>query len=250
MLAGQQLGDDKVDERGGHTGGHTGGTAGRASREPAQRDAASHERQKERSRSPVGRIPITKRVARAGQHALFTDAIRRVEGSAPELLQKSQVAIKREPESPDVIVMDASNQGIKQEAATLDRAIRTNPNGAHTHALGSNAPTAKLQHDAAVGTALDEVQPAHAPEDYDSTSVVITNVHFEATPEQVGLYFHNRCGGVMRVTILKNAHGMPKGAADYLGNLHLRHYLPQRPVGSSCGCDVHHMCGHEHAGLQ
>jgi RNA recognition motif-containing protein len=47
----------------------------------------------------------------------------------------------------------------------------------------------------------------------DPSSVVVTNVHFNATPEDLGLFFHQRCGNVMRATILKNAHGMPKGYA-------------------------------------
>lgn len=55
---------------------------------------------------------------------------------------------------------------------------------------------------------------ASAPtQEIDATSVVVMNVHFTSTPETLGLFFHQRCGGVMRATILKNAHGMPKGYA-------------------------------------
>lgn len=51
------------------------------------------------------------------------------------------------------------------------------------------------------------------PLDLDPESVVITNINFQASPEDVGMHFLHNCGDVVRVTILKNAHGMPKGYA-------------------------------------
>lgn len=210
MRAGQQAIDDKWDER----AELPEGTAGRASREPAHRDTAAHERQKDRSRSPVARQPIPKRDARVGQHVLFTDAIRRVEGSAPEPVQKQPVSIKQEPDSSDVVMLDSSGQEIKQEAAAQERTTRSNP-------TGTDARRSTVQPGAAADGTVDQLQLSPTPEDYDGTSVVITNVHFEATPEQVGIFFHKRCGGVMRVTILKNAHGMPKGVDGHISSLPL-----------------------------
>jgi hypothetical protein len=60
------------------------------------------------------------------------------------------------------------------------------------------------------------VQARPIPEhhdDVDPVSVVVTNIHFQATPKDVGIFFDQRCGNVVRVTILRNAHGMPKGYA-------------------------------------
>lgn len=51
------------------------------------------------------------------------------------------------------------------------------------------------------------------PAPVDPESVVITNINFAASPEDVGMHFLQSCGDVVRVTILKNGHGMPKGYA-------------------------------------
>lgn len=196
MLAGRKLVDDQVD----HRSEQPEGMAARASREPAHRDKVPQEQEKSRSRSPAARVPITKRVTRAGQHLLFSDAMRKVEGSSSEMAQ-NQLTIKQEPGSPDVVVLDAPGQEIKPEAAAQQE-----PHG--------RQPLAERLHASANGGAREaEMQTARSPEEYDQASVVITNVHFEATPEQVGLFFHERCGNVIRVTILKNSHGMPKGVA-------------------------------------
>lgn len=194
MLAGGITADEQVVPR----GEQREGLAGRTSREPAHQDNVPQEQQRSRSRSPAGKIPVFKRVARAGQHALFTDAMRRVEGGSAELAQNQPIVIKQEQESPDVVMLDSSMQDIKQEAA-------------HRPLEGLHAPRLPTGVD---GSNVDSgAKPARSPDEYDETSVVITNVHFEATPEQVGMFFHQRCGNVVRVTILKNSHGMPKGMA-------------------------------------
>eukprot|EP00892_Ulva_mutabilis_P002987 jgi/Ulvmu1/1268/UM109_0066.1 len=196
MLAGSKAADDQGDYR----SEQREGMAARASREPAHRDKGPQEQGKSRSRSPAAKLPISMRVARSGQHALFSEAIRRVEGTSAELAQNNPVVIKQEQDSPDVIMVGSAEE-IKQEAA-----VQLPPNG--------QTPTVQLHEENNAGSADDEMQQEpRSPEEFDDISVVITNVHFDATPEQLGIFFHERCGSVIRVTILKNSHGMPKGYA-------------------------------------
>lgn len=208
MLAGQQ----PVDERSHDRGEQRDKTAGRSSLEPAHRDTASHDRNKERSRSPLARQPAARRTAWSGHQALFNDAIRRVDVNAPDGVEQQVRAIKQEPGTPDVVMMEPAAKDIKQEAAAQEQATRASLMEINQEQVPSiRIQPSNISTDAKVADTGGTSLPGHVPELYDNTSVVITNVHFEATAEQVGVFFHERCGSVMRVTILKNAHGMPKG---------------------------------------
>ena len=154
---------------------------------------------RQRSRSPASapvthnRLATARRVptAAAGATAgVFQDAIRR---AAP-----------------------ATDLQIKQELFAAGPPVAT---GGHAGALDREAkieafggPAASAAANGVVHNGAYVATGVPAPP-VDPESVVIMNVHYDATPEQLGVFFHERCGGVVRVTILKNAHGMPKGYA-------------------------------------
>ena len=159
---------------------------------------------RQRSRSPGQRSHARRMPATAGPSAaVFQNALRQ---AAPES-NPSQLQVKQELfNAPQPQPLSATN-GVQ---------------AAQIQPLGSNgavvAPVATGAAAAANGTVTLQptigglYAPVATPE-LDPNSVVVMNVHFDATPEQLGMFFHERCGDVLRVTILKNAHGMPKGYA-------------------------------------
>lgn len=148
---------------------------------------------------------------RGGQRAVFEDAVRRTGGIAGDEAAGTQlVNVKQEPatESPDLIVLSPAKD-VKGELAARDGeggATRGNyaPNNAFYNAFYRNEAAARWP---------GMMQAQAWSGEHEECSVVITNVNFQATPEQLGLFFDSQCGSVVRVTILKNAHGFPKGYA-------------------------------------
>ena len=131
--------------------------------------------------------------------AVFQAALRDAEGAAVAVNQEQFEAL---PPPPAAAAAAAARHATKAEHLAPDAAAAAPP----PPALAPPGWATYLQ--AAAAQAL-----APAAQEIDATSVVVMNVHFTATPESLGLFFHQRCGGVMRATILKNAHGMPKGYA-------------------------------------
>jgi RNA recognition motif. (a.k.a. RRM, RBD, or RNP domain) len=152
-----------------------------------------------RSRSPV--LGGSARGARSvtPSRALLDDALRRAgdaTGAGAALAPLVAANIKLEP------VTDVQIVGIsKHEAAHGTQHAAA---GAGGSANGQDWFQQQLPWSLMGGNGDQEQDPC---------SVVVQNVHFEATPEAVGLFFEDRVGSVVRVTILKNAHGMSKGYA-------------------------------------
>jgi hypothetical protein len=150
---------------------------------------------RQRSRSPASQVPARRNVAHAGASAaVFQQAIRQVVPEAVKIKQElfPSSAVPLGPTS-------ALDRKIKHEKFTATAAgIPSRLAGAATMAPFSGHADSSLN-GSSVAMELD--------------SVVVMNIHFDATPEQLGMHFHERCGSVVRVTILKNAHGMPKGYA-------------------------------------
>jgi hypothetical protein len=135
--------------------------------------------------------------------------VRRTGGVAgEEAAETAMVTVKPEPaaESPDIIVMSPGQDSMGGLQA------RDGQGGARGQVLGS-MPYNPFQFNQAVAPWASMMQHQALGGEQEESSVVVTNVHFQATPEQLGLFFDGQCGGVVRVTILKNAHGMPKGYA-------------------------------------
>ena len=60
---------------------------------------------------------------------------------------------------------------------------------------------------------ISGVNSSVRPEDTDSSTIFVSNVHFAATKEAITKHF-NRCGEVLKVIILTDAvTGQPKGSA-------------------------------------
>jgi hypothetical protein len=132
-----------------------------------------------------------------GQASGFTDA---ANGAALD-----PVAIKQElfpsPAPASVTAAAPTLRIVKKEPPAL---VAATPQTAMPAQFGGFAVPASA------ASKLANVVPAG---EVDVASVVVMNVHFNATPEDLGVFFHQRCGSVMRATILKNAHGMAKGYA-------------------------------------
>lgn len=155
---------------------------------------------RERSRSPP---------RRGGAATLFQSALRQ---AAPAMQIKQELFAENH--SGTTSALDRAIKGessFKQAAA----AARRSNGGGQFLPQGAAAARAAPQGSVRLGDTMAQELGMHGqmPHGVDPNSVVVQNVHFQAAPEQLRDFFQGPCGLPLRITILQNAHGFPKGYA-------------------------------------